>query len=110
MTITARELLAFLTPKTPEHEDDSSLDHAFADGNVVVVGVLGGNHTRTGTADHCEYWTSNSKVILSGGSPELKDSYKGVTRGHQLTYFGDDDRLLVDGLEKKLAFTEMKKK
>ena len=110
MTITARELLAFLTPKTPGHENDSSLDHAFADGNVVVVGVVGTNHTRTGTSEHCEYWTSNSKVILSGGSPELKDSYKGVTRGRQLTYFGDDDRLLVDGMEKKLAFTEMKKK
>ena len=109
MTITARELLAFLTPKSPGH-DDSSLDHAFADGNVVVVGILGTNHTRTGTSEHCEYWTSNSKVILSGGSPELKDSYKGVTRGRQLTYFGDDDRLLVDGMEKKLAFTEMKKK
>ncbi len=49
-------------------------------------------------------------MILSGGSPELKDSYKGVTRGRQLTYFGDDDRLIVDGMEKKLAFTEMKKK
>ena len=30
----------------------------------------------------------------------MKDSYKGVTRGRQLTYFGDDDRLLVDGMEK----------
>lgn len=110
MTITARELLAFLTPKTPGHENDSSLDHAFADGDVTVLGTIGPNHTRTGTSDHCEYWTSNSKVILNGGSPELKDSYKGVTRGRQLTYFGDDDRLMVDGMEKKLAFTEMKKK
>ncbi|MFL6450832.1 MAG: LptA/OstA family protein [Bryobacteraceae bacterium] len=109
MTITSRELLAFLTPKTPGH-DDSSLDHAFADGDVTVVGVVGPNHTRTGTSEHCEYWTNNSKVILSGGSPELKDSYKGITRGRQLTYFGDDDRLIVDGMEKKLAFTEMKKK
>jgi lipopolysaccharide export system protein LptA len=107
MTITARELLAFLTPKTPGHDDDSSLDHAFADGDVTVVGALSSNHTRTGKSEHCEYWTNNSKVILSGGSPELKDSYKGVTRGHQLTYFGDDDRLIVDGMEKKLAFTEM---
>jgi hypothetical protein len=49
-------------------------------------------------------------VVLSGGSPELRDSFKGVTRGRQLTYFGDDDRLVVDGMEKKLAFTEMKKK
>ncbi len=110
MTITAKELVAFLTPKTPGHENDSSLDHAFADGDVTIVGAIGPNHTRTGKSDHCEYWTSNSKVILSGGAPELKDSYKGVTRGRQLTYFGDDDRLIVDGMEKKLAFTEMKKK
>ncbi len=110
MTITAKELLAFLTPKTPGHDDDSSLDHAFAEGDVTIVGVVGPNHTRTGTSEHCEYWTNNSKVILSGGSPELKDSFKGVTRGRQLTYFGDDDRLVVDGIDKKLAFSEMKKK
>ncbi|MFL6417391.1 MAG: LptA/OstA family protein [Bryobacteraceae bacterium] len=109
MVITARELVAYLTPRTPGHENDSSLDHAFADGDVTVVGIVGPNHRRTGTSDHCEYWTANSKVILSGGSPELKDSLKGVTRGRQLTYFGNDDRLLVDGIEKKLAFTEMKK-
>ena len=110
MTITAKELTAFLTPKTPGHDDQSSLDHALANGDVTVFKAIGPNRTRTGKSEHCEYWTDNSKVILSGGSPELKDSYKGVTRGQQLTYFGDDDRLIVDGQVKKLAFTEMKKK
>jgi hypothetical protein len=48
--------------------------------------------------------------MLNGGTPQMADSYKGVTRGQQLTYFNADDRLIVDGQEKKLAFTQMKKK
>jgi lipopolysaccharide export system protein LptA len=110
MTITSQELLAFLSPKTAENQNDSSLDHAFANGSVTVFRVMGSNRTRTGTAEHGEYWTKDDKVMLNGGTPQMADSYKGVTRGQQLTYFNADDRLIVDGQEKKLAFTQMKKK
>jgi lipopolysaccharide export system protein LptA len=34
MTITCRKMEAFLTPKTTQNNNDSSLDHAFADGGV----------------------------------------------------------------------------
>jgi hypothetical protein len=40
----------------------------------------------------------------------MVDSYKGITRGHELTYYDDDDRLLVEGEKKTLAYTTMKKK
>ncbi len=110
MIITSKELLAFLSPKTAENQNDSSLDHAFASGSVTVFDAVGSNRTRTGTAEHGEYWTKDDKVMLNGGAPQMVDSYKGVTRGQQLTYFNSDDRLLVDGQVKKLAFTQMKKK
>lgn len=105
MTVTSRELRAFLN----DSSKDSSLDHAIADGDVVVVQV-GQDRTRTGMSDHAEYYATENKVILNGGSPQLVDSNRGVTRGAQLTYYADDNRFFVEGASKKLVRTRMKKK
>jgi lipopolysaccharide export system protein LptA len=110
MTVTSKQLQAFLTPKTGANSDQSSLDHAFADGTVAVSEVVAPGRTRVGNSEHCEYYTKDDKVILNGGSPQMVDSYKGITRGRQLTYFSDDDHLIVDGQTKELAFTKMRKK
>ncbi len=110
MTVTSKQVRAFLTPKTASNSDDSSLDHAFADGDVVVTEILAGNRKRSGTAEHGEYYTKDDKVVLNGGSPQIVDSFKGMTRGRQLTYFTEEDHLIVEGENKKVAFTRMKKK
>lgn len=110
MTITAKELIAYLTPKTDNSSDQSSLDHAIANGDVKVFDVLPGKRTRTGTGAHCEYYTNVNKVLLKGGSPQILDSYKGITKGVELTYYDNDDRLIVEGEKKQLAYTAMKKK
>lgn len=109
MTVKSKELRALLTPKSEKKNDESSLDHAVADGNVVIVAVKP-NRTRTGTSEHCEYYTKEDKVILNGGSPQMLDSYKGITKGRQLTYYSDDDHLVVEGQKDQLAYTQMKKK
>ena len=36
-------------------------------------------------------------MILSGGSPQLSDTIRGNTHGEKLTYYTDDERLIVDG-------------
>ena len=110
MVITSNQLQAYLSPKTEDHKDDSSLDHAVATGDVTVFQQTATNRTRTSTSDRCEYWTKDDKVVLNGGKPQMVDSLKGVTKGDQLTYFNHDDRLIVDGKSKKLAFTQMKMK
>jgi lipopolysaccharide export system protein LptA len=110
MTVTSQELRAFLTPKTNDNSTDSSLDHAFADGDLMVVDVLGPNHKRTGCSKHGEYYTKEDKVILSGGSPEIVDNIRGVAKGKQITYYSGDDRLLVEGEYQKPAFSKMIKK
>jgi lipopolysaccharide export system protein LptA len=110
MTVTSKTLKAFLSPKSATGSDDSSLDHAFADGDVTVSDVVAPGRTRTGTSEHCEYYTKLDKVVMNGGSPQMLDSYKGLTKGRQLTYFSDDDRMIVEGEKKDLAFTQMKKK
>jgi lipopolysaccharide export system protein LptA len=110
MTIVSNELKAFLTPKSDDNKDASSLDHAFADGKVTIFDVLPNNRTREGTSEHAEYYTKEDKVVLNGGAPHVKDSYKGITEGQQLTYYNGDDHLTVEGAKKQLAFTQMKKK
>ncbi len=110
MTVTSKTLQAFLTPHTEKNKDQSSLDHALADGNVKIYHVVSNGRSRTGTSEHCEYFTKDDKVVLNGGAPQMLDSYKGITKGRQLTYYSEDDRLVVEGAEKALAFTNMKKR
>jgi lipopolysaccharide transport protein LptA len=108
-TVDSKELRAFLSPKNPD-SSNSSLDHAFADGNVKVVQLMANNRTRTGTSEHCEYYPKDSKVVLNGGNPQVVDSYKGVIKARQLTYFSDEDRVIAEGQQKELAYTQIKKK
>ena len=71
---------------------------------------LGPNHKRTGCSDRGEYYTKEDKVVLNGGSPQIVDSIRGVTKGKQITYYSGDDRLLVEGEYKRPAFSKMIKK
>jgi lipopolysaccharide export system protein LptA len=91
--VNAREIRAFL-----KQGENSSLDHAVADGSVKIVQTTP-QRTRTGTSEHAEYFTADSRVLLTGGSPELIDSIEGRTRGSKLTYFSNNDRLLVEGAQ-----------
>ncbi|HLH02253.1 MAG TPA: LptA/OstA family protein [Bryobacteraceae bacterium] len=110
MTITAKQVEAFLTPKSEQTKGESSLNHAVATGSVVISDIISPGRTRTGTGEHCEYYTKEDKVVLSGGQPQMIDSYKGVVKGRQLTYYSGEDHLIVDGKKEQLAFTRMKKK
>jgi lipopolysaccharide export system protein LptA len=97
MVVTAKEIRAFLK----DADQDSSLDKAFANGTVKVVSTSEKlKRTRTGTSDHAEYYADDQKVILQDGEPLLVDSVKGRTRGKQLTWWANDDRLLIDGVDK----------
>jgi lipopolysaccharide export system protein LptA len=95
MTITSRTIRAFLK----DSQSDSSLDKAFADGTVKVVSTSEKlKRTRTATSEHAEYYVDEAKVIMTGGTPLLVDSVKGQTLApKELTWFSNDDRLIVDG-------------
>lgn len=99
MDITAKTIRAFLK----DADEDSSLDKAFADGTVKVVSTSQKlKRTRTSTSEHAEYYADEGKVVLIGGTPLLVDSLKGQTRApHQLTWYSNDDRLIVDGADVK---------
>ena len=109
LTVNSRELQAFLKPA----DSDSSLDKAFADGGVKIVSITTSGtskRTRTGTSEHAEYYADEQKVILQKGEPLLVDSVKGTTTGQQLTWWANNDRLLVDGSPDKQAQSTIRKK
>ena len=102
MQVKCHELRAFLA----DSEADSRLEKAFADGAVEIHQSSPGRQ-RTGTGEHGEYYTDDQKVILRGGSPKMVDSKEGDTTGTELTYYADNDRLLVNGSP---AISHMKQK
>jgi lipopolysaccharide export system protein LptA len=109
LTVASRELRAFLN----DSSSDSSLDKAFAEGAVKIVSTrVDGKdkRVRTGTSEHSEYYAGEQKLILEGGEPQLVDSLKGKTTGKQLTWFANNDRLLVNGAESKPAESILRKK
>jgi len=92
MRVKSRELRAFLADASA----DSRLQKAFADGDVQIL-QTSPDRTRTGTGEHGEYYPDDEKVVLRGGQPRMVDSLRGDTRGDELTYFVNDDRLQVNG-------------
>ena len=94
LTVQSRELRSYM--KSADAKSGSSLDKAFADGAVKIVQTSPGRK-RTGTSEHAEYYVDEAKVILQNGEPQLVDSLRGTTKGKQLTWFSNNDRLLVDG-------------
>jgi lipopolysaccharide export system protein LptA len=97
LQVKGRELRAFLA----ESGADSRLDKAFAEGAVEIFSTAK-DRTRTGTGDQAEYFTADQKVILHGSWVKMVEKLfakpqPNTTEGKELTYFADDDRLLVTG-------------
>jgi lipopolysaccharide export system protein LptA len=95
--------------KEDADEDQSRLEKAYADGHVKIVQAAT-DRTRTGTSDHAEYFTDNERIVLRGGQPQMLDSKKGFVRGAELTYYVNDDRLLVSGSPQQRATGRLRRK
>lgn len=109
MRITAREVRVFFKETDGDQSPEkagANLDYALADGEVKIV-HKSEDRTRTGFADHAEYYVGEEKVVLSGGRPRMVDSLRGTTQGRQLTYFARNDRLLVEGAETQPAVSRL---
>jgi lipopolysaccharide export system protein LptA len=105
LRVKSRELRAFLADSSA----DSRLQKAFAEGSVEIVQTAT-DRTRTGTGEHGEYYPDDQKVVLRGGQPRMVDSLKGDTHGVELTYFANDDRLLVNGSAEQPAKSRLHRK
>jgi lipopolysaccharide export system protein LptA len=105
LQVKSRELRAYLA----ESDADSRLEKAYAEGSVEIV-QSAKERTRTGFADHGEYYPGEQKVVLRGGQPRLLDSLKGATSGAELTYFANDDRVVASGSGDQPAKSRIQRK
>jgi lipopolysaccharide export system protein LptA len=103
--VTSKELKAYLR----DDDNDSSLDHAFADGDVIIVNTAI-DRTRTGTSQHAEYYIDDAKVVLEQGQPKLVDTKSGTTQGKQLIWYSDADKLEVNGAVGQPAQSHLRRK
>ncbi len=99
------ELRAYLA----ESGAESRLEKAFADGKVEIVQTAI-DRTRTGTGEHAEYYVGEGKIVLRGGEPQFSDTLRGNTRGAELTYYSNDDRLLVNGSPERPATSRLRRR
>jgi len=119
LDVKGREIRAFLKEQKKEDkakpaataaEDDggSRLDKAFADGDVEINEVTP-QRKRVGTGMHSEYYTADDKIILRGNEAVLVDSVKGTSQGAELTYYKDEDKLVVSSAPQKQVKTKLRK-
>ena len=92
MVVNSQEIHAFLR----NDSNDSSLDHAVADGHVTVHEVAT-DRTRDASSEHAEYYVDEDKVILEGGDPRFVDSTKGTTHNAKLIWYSKQNRLVESG-------------
>ncbi|HSB17036.1 MAG TPA: LPS export ABC transporter periplasmic protein LptC [Bryobacteraceae bacterium] len=110
MTRTATEVKAAeLRAQLAAGDSGSRLEKALADGRVEILHSAPGRNRRA-TGEHAEYYPGEEKILLYGGSPLLVDSQRGSTKGNQLTWFANNDRLLVDGREDQPAMSRILRK
>jgi lipopolysaccharide export system protein LptA len=103
LKVNSKELRAWFT------EEGNSLQRADADGTVDIL-QTSLDRTRTGKSEHADYLIAESKVVLTGGTPVFTDSLQGTTRGQTITFFADNDRLLVDGEATEPTESRLKRK
>ena len=105
LIVTSRELFAWFSQK----ENDNSLERAEAIGDAVIV-KTGSGRTRRGVSERADYDVPAARIVLTGGTPQMFDSLKGNTKGERLTWFSNEDRLLVDGSTAQPAASRILKK
>ena len=106
MQVRAGTVQAYLADSSAE----SRLQKAYANGSVEIV-QRGPAVSRTGAAEHAEYYPDQQKLILNGGHPQIVDKIKGdEAHGTELTYFANDDRLLVNGSPSQPATSRIRRK
>jgi lipopolysaccharide export system protein LptA len=109
LTVNSRELRAwFVEDQKPAGGTETRLDHMFADGAVTIHEIFDG-HTRDASSEHAEFYTTDERMDLTGGHPKVIDSVRGTTAAAHITYYTQQDRLIVDNTGQGPATSHVKK-
>jgi lipopolysaccharide export system protein LptA len=88
---------------------NTELEKAFADGNARIRIEEPGN-LRRGGGEHAEYYPPDEKMVLYGGEPFFEDQKEGATRGRRLTYYSQQDRLIVESADRAPSVSVIRRK
>jgi len=100
LTITSAEMNVFLQARGQKEPNQTlsgagKLEKIVAEGQVRIT-----EPTRRAEGDVLVYTAADDKFVLSGGPPSIFDAEHGKITGVSLTFFRQDDRVLVEGNEK----------
>lgn len=115
LNVKSRKLRAYLSEDQEEVDatvPDSGLEKAYAEGAVEIL-QSDPAKTRFGVGEQAEYLVADGMVVLEGGSPKLTETLKGqkpsVTQGRRLTWYSNNDKLLVDGAGDKQSESNLRR-
>jgi lipopolysaccharide export system protein LptA len=116
LEVQSNQLRAYLEEDDSERfneQPSGGIEKTFAYGAVRIV-ETGAQRVRKGSGETGEFYSADSKLVLEGGKPEMVDVVKGVeqrrTTGKQLTWFANNDKIIVDGQEQKPALSTLQRK
>lgn len=109
MRMESRELRGFFREEAAGGATQTRLERLEGEHGVVIrEGARG--RKRTGRGEHAEYFPEEERMVLSGGNPSVEDAARGVTRGAVITWFGRQDRMIVDNEGAGPAVSRVKQK
>ncbi len=110
LTVLSDRLEGHLSPEGGAEGSSNRLDRAVASGDVRIREERhGAGASRAAFGQAAEYSPGESKVVIEGDPAHIQDGTRGGTEGRQLTYYLDDDRLLVQGGPEERARTLRRK-
>jgi lipopolysaccharide export system protein LptA len=104
-TITSREMTVYLLPRSQSQAKTGigtpgQIERMIAQDQVVIT-----QPTRHGEGGRLVYTAADDRFVLTGNSPSIFDAERGKTTGDSLTFFRQDDRVLVEGRQTSPAVT-----
>jgi len=104
-TITSHEMTVYLLPRSQSQVKTGigtpgQIERMIAQDQVVIT-----QPTRHGEGGRLVYTAADDRFVLTGNSPSIFDAERGKTTGDSLTFFRQDDRVLVEGRQTSPAVT-----
>lgn len=109
MTVDSRELRGYFRQEAAGGRTETRLERLEAEQGVVIVEQARGRK-RTGRGERAEYFLEEERMVLSGGNPSVEDAQRGITRGAVITWYGRQDRMIVDNEGGGPAVSRVKQK
>jgi lipopolysaccharide export system protein LptA len=109
MTVESQEMRGYFRQEAAGSGTETRLERLEAERQVVILEEARGRK-RTGRGERADYFLEEERMVLRGGNPSVEDAVRGVTRGAVITWYGRQDRMIVDNEGGGPAVSRVKQK